>query len=147
MRGLGQFAIARLGRYREPAVPGLLKNSAASHLTSFAFGWKGDGEIPRPRYWITKNGLLSAICVETKRMSIVNTHSEMTQKTHTAKGPKSEKQPRDVTPQGSGQPVDQDPAANPNSYMEEIHKRAETMSPLLQGILDYRPPLRWGLNE
>lgn len=80
-------------------------------------------------------------------MSIVNTHSEMTQKTHTAKGPKSEKQPRDVTPQGSGQPVDQDPAANPNSYMEEIHKRAETMSPLLQGILDYRPPLRWGLNE
>jgi hypothetical protein len=34
-----------------------------------------------------------------------------------------------------------------SSSMKEIHNRAETISPLLQELLDHRPPPRWGLNE
>lgn len=34
-----------------------------------------------------------------------------------------------------------------SSSMEEIHNRAETISPLLQELLDRRPPTHWGLNE
>jgi hypothetical protein len=71
----------------------------------------------------------------------------MKEKIQTSKSKKSENQPRSAVTQGSAQPVNQGPAKDTSSYMEEIHKRAETMSPLLQGILDYRPPLRWGLNE
>jgi hypothetical protein len=28
-------------------------------------------------------------------------------------------------------------------FIEEIHQRAETMTPLLKEILDFRPPPRW----
>jgi hypothetical protein len=37
----------------------------------------------------------------------------------------------------------------PNLYytIEEIHLRAETMTPLLKEILDFRPPPHWGINE
>jgi hypothetical protein len=31
--------------------------------------------------------------------------------------------------------------------IEEIHIRAETMTPLLKEILDYRPAPHWGINE
>ena len=31
--------------------------------------------------------------------------------------------------------------------MEEINKRAETMSPVLQQLLELRPSSHWGLNE
>jgi hypothetical protein len=31
--------------------------------------------------------------------------------------------------------------------MEEINKRAETISPLLQQFLDFCPSSHWGLNE
>lgn len=34
-----------------------------------------------------------------------------------------------------------------SSSIEEIHNRAETISPLLQELLDRRPPPHWGLNE
>jgi hypothetical protein len=32
-------------------------------------------------------------------------------------------------------------------FIEEIHLRAETMTPLLKEILDFRPPPHWGINE
>lgn len=32
-------------------------------------------------------------------------------------------------------------------YMDEIRSRAETISPLLQELLDMRPPSHWGINE
>jgi hypothetical protein len=32
-------------------------------------------------------------------------------------------------------------------YIEEIHHRAETISPLLQELLEFRPPPHWGINE
>jgi hypothetical protein len=31
--------------------------------------------------------------------------------------------------------------------VEKIHIRAETISPLLRELLEFRPPPRWGLNE
>jgi len=31
--------------------------------------------------------------------------------------------------------------------IEEIHQRAETMTSLLKGILDYQPATHWGINE
>lgn len=31
--------------------------------------------------------------------------------------------------------------------VEEIHLRAETMTSLLKGILDYQPATHWGINE
>jgi hypothetical protein len=31
--------------------------------------------------------------------------------------------------------------------VEDIQVRAETMTSLLQGIMDYRPPMHWGINE
>lgn len=31
--------------------------------------------------------------------------------------------------------------------IETIRIRAETVTPLLMAIPDYRPPLRWGINE
>ena len=31
--------------------------------------------------------------------------------------------------------------------IEEIHLRAETMTSLLKGILDYQPATHWGINE
>lgn len=31
--------------------------------------------------------------------------------------------------------------------IEEIHLRAETITPLLKEILDYRPVPRWGIHE
>jgi hypothetical protein len=34
-----------------------------------------------------------------------------------------------------------------SSSIQEIHNRAETISPLLQEFLDRRPPPHWGLNE
>ena len=31
--------------------------------------------------------------------------------------------------------------------VESIHVRAETLTPLLKEILEYRPVPRWGINE
>ncbi len=31
--------------------------------------------------------------------------------------------------------------------IKDIRVRAETMTSLLQGIIDYRPPMHWGINE
>ena len=31
--------------------------------------------------------------------------------------------------------------------IEEVHKRAETISPLLKELLGFRPPPHWGINE
>jgi hypothetical protein len=31
--------------------------------------------------------------------------------------------------------------------VEEIHARAEMMTPLLKGILDFHPAPHWGINE
>jgi len=45
-------------------------------------------------------------------------------------------------PTGNTKSVATDPFS-----MGEIQKRAETVSPFLQQILDFRPPQRWGLNE
>jgi hypothetical protein len=42
------------------------------------------------------------------------------------------------------------PAEKPETIavcMEKIHIRAVTISPLLQGILDFRPPPHWGINK
>jgi len=36
---------------------------------------------------------------------------------------------------------------NASSYIEDIHRRAETVTPLLKKFLDYRPPPHWGINE
>jgi hypothetical protein len=40
-----------------------------------------------------------------------------------------------------------DPDPTPFYAIEEIHIRAETMTPLLKEILDFRPPPHWGINE
>jgi len=34
-----------------------------------------------------------------------------------------------------------------SSYIEDIHHRAETITPLLKKFMDYRPPSHWGINE
>jgi hypothetical protein len=34
-----------------------------------------------------------------------------------------------------------------SASMEEIHNRADIISPLLQELLERRPPPHWGLNE
>jgi hypothetical protein len=34
-----------------------------------------------------------------------------------------------------------------SASFEEIHYRADTISPCLQELLDRRPPSHWGLNE
>jgi len=34
-----------------------------------------------------------------------------------------------------------------STYLEDIRRRAETITPLLKKILDYRPPPHWGINE
>ncbi len=36
---------------------------------------------------------------------------------------------------------------NEFNVIEAIHIRAETMTSLLKGILDFHPPTHWGLNE
>jgi hypothetical protein len=37
----------------------------------------------------------------------------------------------------------QDFAASKLVYIDEIHRRAETVTPLLKGILDFRPEPNW----
>ncbi len=40
-----------------------------------------------------------------------------------------------------------DSGSLPHYTIESIRARAETITPLLMAIPDYRPPLRWGINE
>jgi len=35
----------------------------------------------------------------------------------------------------------------PMVFLEEIHVRAETVTPLLKGIPGFQPPPHWGINE
>jgi hypothetical protein len=35
----------------------------------------------------------------------------------------------------------------PTIFIEEIHIRAETITPVLKGIPGFRPPPRWRINE
>lgn len=37
--------------------------------------------------------------------------------------------------------------SEPMVFIEEIHARAETITPVLKGIPGFRPPPRWGINE
>jgi hypothetical protein len=39
-----------------------------------------------------------------------------------------------------------DTEASPFYTIEEIHIRAETITPLLKNILDFRPPEHWDIN-
>jgi hypothetical protein len=47
----------------------------------------------------------------------------------------------------------ENPPANPERrdvvsiYIQEIHSRAETISPLLRELLEFRPPPHWGIND
>jgi len=40
-----------------------------------------------------------------------------------------------------------DPMPGELETIDEIHLRAETMTSLLKGILDYQPATHWGINE
>lgn len=59
--------------------------------------------------------------------------------------PVSEEKQHGLAPQGRA--VASESSAVVSGYREEIHKRAETVTPLLQGLLDFRPPPHWGINE
>jgi hypothetical protein len=38
-------------------------------------------------------------------------------------------------------------AAAAATFVDDIQNRAETITPLLKELLDYRPPPHWGINE
>jgi len=48
---------------------------------------------------------------------------------------------------GKDSPERDSVAAGTSTYIEDIHRRAETVTTLLKKFLDYRPPPHWGINE
>ena len=68
---------------------------------------------------------------------------------HASEQPKqlAESLPVNLVPKGQVPPGQTESPEVFSSYIEEIHNRAETISPLLQELLDRRPPPHWGLNE
>lgn len=84
--------------------------------------------------------------VETKMARAVM-HNLMTKKLHTSKatGKPTRCPPGGLMADKVGSK--ENPESLISSSMEEIHNRAETISPLLQELLDRRPPPHWGLNE
>lgn len=52
--------------------------------------------------------------------------------------------PRGLSADGLGQPGE---VVALTASIEKIRARAETISPLLRELLEFRPPPRWGLNE
>lgn len=66
---------------------------------------------------------------------------------HLSEGPKLLKgTPRPHLPKENA-PAPVKPLAADSVFMEQIQSRAETISPLLRELLDFRPPPHWGIND